>query len=121
MAGWVVLEGTCRGQWERRGRLLAPDLQRQLHGIALRKATAFDVFPSSSLIFVLYCESWVREEAGASWERLLRLMFYQQFPFLCVVMQELSGWLGGLSSERPLRFMFSPAAPSYLCCTVKAG
>ena len=47
VAGWVFLEGTCRGQWERRG-------------------TAFDVFPSSSLIFVLYCESWVREEAGES-------------------------------------------------------
>ena len=66
VAGLVFQEGTCRGQWERRGRLLAPDLQRHLHGIALRKATAFDVFPSSSLIFVLYCESWVREEAGES-------------------------------------------------------
>ena len=42
MAGWVVLEGMCRGQWERHGRLLAPD---HLDGIALRKATAFDVFP----------------------------------------------------------------------------
>ena len=38
------LRGTCRGQWGRHGRLLAPDLQRQLHGIALRKATAFHVF-----------------------------------------------------------------------------
>ena len=65
VAGWVVLERTCRGQWERHGRLLAPDLQRHLDGIVLRKATAFDVFPSSSLIFV-YCESWVREEAGES-------------------------------------------------------
>ena len=55
-----------QGTVERRWRLLAPDLQRHLHGIALRKATAFDVFPSSSLIFVLYCESWVREEAGES-------------------------------------------------------
>ena len=49
--------------WKGRA-VLAPDLQRHLHGIALRKATAFNVFPSSSLIFVLYCESWVREEAG---------------------------------------------------------
>ena len=80
VAGWVVLEGTCRGQWERHGRLLAPDLQRHLHGIALR-ATSFDVFPSSSLIFVLYCESWVREEAGESWERLLRLMFISSCLF----------------------------------------
>ena len=64
VAGWVVLEGARGAQWERHGRPLAPDLQRHLHGIALRKATAFDVFPSSSLIFVLYCESWVREEAG---------------------------------------------------------
>ena len=45
VAGCVVLEGMCRGQWERHGRLLAPDLQRHLHGIVLRKATAFDVFP----------------------------------------------------------------------------
>ena len=30
VAGWVFLERTCRGQWERRGRLLAPDLQRYL-------------------------------------------------------------------------------------------
>ena len=66
VAGWVFLEGTCRGQWERHGRLLAPDLPHHLDGTALRKATAFDVFPSSSLIFVLYCESWVREEAGES-------------------------------------------------------
>ena len=66
LAGWVVLKGTCRGVWGRRGRLLAPDLQRHLHGTALRKAAAFHVFPSSCLIFVLYCEGWLREEAGES-------------------------------------------------------
>ena len=36
VAGWVFLEGTRRGQWERHGRLLAPDLQRHLDGIALK-------------------------------------------------------------------------------------
>ena len=50
------VQGTVGKAWEAVGpRLAAPP-----------SATSFDVFPSSSLIFVLYCESWVREEAGES-------------------------------------------------------
>ena len=57
------VQGTVGKAWEAVG---PSRLQRHLHGIALRKATSFKIFPSSSLIFVLYCESWVREEAGES-------------------------------------------------------
>ena len=57
------VQGTVGQAWKAVG---PKDLQRHLRGIALRKATSFDVFPSSSLIFVLYSESWVREEVEKS-------------------------------------------------------